>query len=87
MLYDVIHKERIVRTKEDYFEALNRLKPNIYIGGQKVRRDDSRLLCGKTIVGITYDVQSDPAAHDLILATSHLSGKPINRFTHMHQSQ
>jgi len=75
-----------VRTKEDYFEALRRMKPNIYIGGQVVTRDDSRLDSGKAIVGMTFDAQQDPATKDIVIATSHLSNKPINRFTHVHQS-
>ena len=75
-----------MRTKEDYFEALKALKPNIYIGGQKVGRDDSRLEPGKTIVGMTFDAQDDPAMKDVILASSHLSGKTINRFTNIHRS-
>ncbi len=62
------------------------LKPNIYIGGQKVGRNDPKLLAGKTIVGLTFDAQTNPAMKDVILATSHLSGKPISRFTHVHQS-
>ncbi len=75
-----------MRTKEDYFEALKALKPNIYIGGQKVGRDDSRLEPGKTIVGMTFDAQGDPTLQDVILASSHLSGKTINRFTNIHRS-
>jgi aromatic ring hydroxylase len=75
-----------MRTKEDYFEALNRLTPNIYIGGQKVGRGDARLTAGKSIIGITFDMQDDPAMADIIIAKSHLSGKPINRFTHVHHS-
>jgi aromatic ring hydroxylase len=75
-----------VRTKQDYFEALHRLAPNIYIGGQKVGRDDVRLDAGKGIVGLTFDAQDNPAMAEFIMAQSHLSGKPINRFTHVHQS-
>jgi 4-hydroxyphenylacetate 3-monooxygenase/4-hydroxybutyryl-CoA dehydratase/vinylacetyl-CoA-Delta-isomerase len=75
-----------MRTKEDYFEALKALKPNIYIGGQKVGRDDSRFEPGKTIVGMTFDAQDDPTLQDVILASSHLSGKTINRFTNIHRS-
>ena len=39
-----------MRTKGDYFEALSKLKPNIYIGGEVVGRDDPRLIPGKEVV-------------------------------------
>ena len=34
----------------------------------------------------TYELAEDPQYQDLMTATSHISGKKINRFTHMHQS-
>ena len=37
-----------MRTKEDYFEDLMRLRPNIYLGGEVVGRDDPRLTAAKT---------------------------------------
>lgn len=75
-----------MRTKEDYFEALSKLKPNIYIGGEVVGRDDPRLMSGKEVVGLTFDAQGDQKKKGLTFATSHLTGKTINRFTHIHQS-
>ncbi len=35
---------------------------------------------------VTYELAEDPQYEDLMTATSHISGKKINRFTHMHQS-
>ena len=35
---------------------------------------------------VTYDLAFDPAYENLMTATSHLTGKKINRFTHIHQS-
>jgi len=75
-----------MRTKEDYFEALARLRPNVYIGGDVVGRDDPRLSAGKNTVGITFDVQNDPAFADVIFAESHLTKQKINRFTHIHRT-
>ncbi len=34
----------------------------------------------------TYELAHDPACRDIMTATSHLSGKTINRFCHLHQS-
>jgi aromatic ring hydroxylase len=75
-----------MRTKEDYFEDLKRLSPNIYLGGEVVGRDDPRLAAGKNIVGLTFDAQDDPKLADVIFAQSHLTGETINRFTHIHRS-
>jgi 4-hydroxybutyryl-CoA dehydratase/vinylacetyl-CoA-Delta-isomerase len=35
---------------------------------------------------MTYDLAQDPRHEDLLTATSHLTGRRINRFTHIHQS-
>ena len=35
---------------------------------------------------MTYELAEDPQFEDLMTATSHLTGKKINRFTHIHQS-
>jgi 4-hydroxybutyryl-CoA dehydratase / vinylacetyl-CoA-Delta-isomerase len=75
-----------MRTKEDYFEDLNKLKPNIYLGGEVVGRDDPRIQPGKNIIALTFDAQNDPEIKELITTTSHLTGDAINRFTHVHQS-
>jgi len=37
-------------------------------------------------VGVTYDLAQDPLYDDLATATSHITGKKINRFCHIHQS-
>jgi 4-hydroxybutyryl-CoA dehydratase/vinylacetyl-CoA-Delta-isomerase len=37
-------------------------------------------------VALTYDYAHDPQYEDLLTAVSHLSGKKINRFCHIHQS-
>lgn len=33
----------MLRTKEQYHEKLFAMRPNVYIGGEKVGRDDHRL--------------------------------------------
>jgi len=37
-------------------------------------------------IRMSFDLVDDPDYRDLLLTTSHISGKPINRFTHIHQS-
>ena len=35
---------------------------------------------------MTYDLAQEPEYEELMTATSHLTGKKINRFAHIHQS-
>jgi len=68
-----------MRTSEQYYEDLKKMKPNIYIGGEKVSRDDSRLKPGINVMSVTFDLVFDPEWDGLLTATSSLSGKKINR--------
>jgi 4-hydroxyphenylacetate 3-monooxygenase/4-hydroxybutyryl-CoA dehydratase/vinylacetyl-CoA-Delta-isomerase len=63
------------------------MKPNIYIGEERVGRDDPRLQGGMQIIKETFDCAYDPDYEDLCVTTSHLTGKKINRFCHIHQSK
>jgi len=76
-----------MRTYEQYIEDLKKMKPNIYIGDEKVGRNDPRLQGGMRIIKETFDKAQDPDFEDLCIAKSHLTGKKINRFTHIHQSE
>lgn len=75
-----------MRTPEEYEKALLAMKPNIYIGDEKVGRDDPRITGGMNIIKVTYDKAWDPEFEDVCTATSHLTGEKINRFTHIHQN-
>ena len=76
-----------MRTFEEYMEKLKSMKPNIYIGEEKVGRDDWRIQGGMNIIKVTFDCAHSEEYEDLCTATSHLTGKKINRFTHIHQSE
>ncbi len=75
-----------MKTTEEYIERLMKMKPNIWIGNEKVGRDDPRIRGGINIVKETYDRANDPDYEDLCTAISHLTGEKINRFCHIHQS-
>lgn len=75
-----------MRTFEEYYEGLIKMKPNIWIGDEKVGRDDPRIRGGINIVRQTYDLANDPKFEDLCTATSHITSKKINRFCHIHQN-
>ncbi len=76
----------MLRTKEQYIEALGKMKRNIYYDGEKISRvDEQQMPCINTI-GLTYDEAQKPENADLLLAKSHLTGETINRFNHIHQN-
>ena len=75
----------MLRTKQQYHEHLFNMRPNIYIGGDKVGRDDHRLRPGINVMDITFDLALDPEYRGLATAVSHLSGKEINRWAHLPQ--
>ena len=75
-----------MRTAEEYISDLKRMKKNIYIGGERVGRDDPRLKPGINVMSITFDLAQDPKYEELMTAKSHLTGEKINRFTHIPQN-
>ncbi|MGB6838186.1 MAG: 4-hydroxyphenylacetate 3-hydroxylase N-terminal domain-containing protein [Dehalococcoidia bacterium] len=70
----------------EYRERLLRMRPNVYIDGERVSRDDPRLQPGVNVISVTYDLAQDPQYDGVLTATSHLSGEKISRFCHIHQS-
>ena len=76
-----------MRTYEEYVEDLLKMKPNIYIGEEKVDRSDPRLKGGMYIIKQTFDCAASEEYEDICTTTSHLTGNKINRFTHIHQSE
>jgi len=75
-----------MRTPEEYFESLRAMKPNVYMEGEAVKRDDPRLIPAINVMRLTYDMASDPQYEELFTATSHYTGEKINRFTNIYHS-
>jgi aromatic ring hydroxylase len=75
-----------MRTSEQYLKKLQKMNRNVYMDGQKVPRDHEQFMPGVKLMGTTFDLAYDPEWIDLSTATSHISGKKINRFCHIHQS-
>ena len=79
----------MIRTKEDYLKSLKELKTIVYYRGKKVEdvTVHPAFLPHINAAAKTYELALDPQYEDLMTATSHLTGKKINRFTHIHQSR
>jgi len=76
----------VLRTKEQYRDRLFKMKPNIYIGGEKVGRDDHRLIPGINVLDVTYELALNPKWKGLMTVQSPLIGEEINRFAHLPQN-
>ncbi len=76
----------MLRTKEKYHEKLFAMRPNVFIGGERVGRDDPRLKPSINVLDITFDLAQDPEWKGLATATSSVTGKEINRWAHLPQN-
>ncbi len=75
-----------MKTGEQYKKELVQMKPNVYIGGEIVGRDDPRLQGVIGTISQIFDRVDEPEFKELLTAQSHISGETINRFTHIHQT-
>ena len=78
----------MIRTKEDYIKSLKELDHVIYYEGKRVEdiTVHPSFIPHINCAAKTYELALMPEHEDLMTATSHLTGKKINRFTHIHQS-
>ena len=77
-----------LRTPEEFVQSLADLHLQIYLFGEKIDDYVNHPLIRPSIncIAMTYELAAQPEYEDLMLATSHLTGKKVNRFTHIHQS-
>jgi len=75
-----------IMTKEQYFKTMHDLKPNLYAFGEKVEDVMEHPMTRANInaIAITYEMAK---SRPILTATSHLTGKKISRFTHVHMTQ
>ena len=75
-------------TKEQYIASLRELHLNLYRFGERVENvvDDPIVRPSLNSFAATYELAEDPQYENLMCATSSLTGRTINRFTHLHQS-
>lgn len=75
-------------TADQYLESLRRINFNVYMFGRKVGGIVDHPMIRPSINAVvkSYELADDPQYADLLTADSGLTGKKINRFTHLHQS-
>jgi len=78
----------MIRTREDYLQSLKDLGHVVYFKGQRISDVTRHPSFAPHInsAAKTYELALMPEHEDLLTATSHLTGRRINRFTHIHQS-
>jgi len=69
-------------TKAEYLESLRRMKPTVYMFGEKIENvvDNPRLRAGIEATGATYELAETSEHRDLVVTQSRLTGEPVNRF-------
>jgi 4-hydroxybutyryl-CoA dehydratase/vinylacetyl-CoA-Delta-isomerase len=79
---------KLMNAKE-YEESLRKLNLQVYMFGKKVENpvDDPIIRPSMNAVAATYELAHRPEYEDLMTATSHITGKKVNRFCNIHQSR
>lgn len=72
-----------VKTYQEYIDSLRKLKPTVYMFGEKIQDvvENPRIRRGINATGATYELANSEEHRDLLTAVSPFSGEPINRFT------
>ncbi len=72
----------------EYIESLKQLHPRIYYMGKKIEDVTLHPATAPHVraAAMTYALASDEEYKDLATTTSHLTGRTIGRFTHVHQN-
>jgi 4-hydroxybutyryl-CoA dehydratase/vinylacetyl-CoA-Delta-isomerase len=72
----------------EYIDSLRRLKPVIYYKGKRIADVTRHSATAPHVraAAMTYALAGKEKYRDLATATSHLTGRTISRFTHVHQN-
>jgi 4-hydroxybutyryl-CoA dehydratase/vinylacetyl-CoA-Delta-isomerase len=72
----------------EYIESLRQIHPVIYYKGKKIKDVTRHPATAPHVraAAMTYALANDKKHRELATATSHLTGRTISRFTHVHQN-
>lgn len=72
----------------EYIDSLRRLSPTIYYKGERIKDVTRHPATAPHVraAAMTYALANKEKYKDLATATSHLTGRSISRFTHVHQN-
>ncbi len=77
-----------LKTKAQYIESLRKLKPTVYMFGEKIENvvDNPRIRAGINATAATYEFAEIEEHRDMMTTKSRFTGEAINRFTNPPQS-
>jgi len=77
-----------LKTKEQYYQSLQKLHPTTYILGQKVDNPCEHPLIKSMVAGVakTYDLVHEPEGRKYLVAESKLIGEEVTRFVKFYES-
>ena len=77
-----------IKNGAEYIESLRKIKPFIYYKGERIKDVTRHPATAPHVraAAMTYALANDEKYRDLAMATSHLTGRMISRFTHVHQN-
>ncbi len=76
-----------ISSPEAYLDSLRGLERSVYVLGERCANtvDHPMIRPSANAVSESYNVGGEAEAEGLLFATSHLTGRKISRFTHIHQ--
>lgn len=77
-----------LKTGSEYVDSVRKLDKEVYMFGERIRKPVDFLFLKPTLnsIALTYELAHESKYADLMIATSHLTGEKINRFTHISQN-
>ncbi len=77
-----------IESSADYMASLQKLSPIIYYKGKKITDVVNHPATAPHVraAAMTYAMANNEESKDLATATSHLTGRTVSRFTHVHQN-
>lgn len=78
-----------IKSEQDYRNRVAKLKPRLFMGGKRVK-DLTDHPITRGVIDATarvYALTMDPQYADIMQSMSHLTGEPISRALHIHQSK
>ena len=72
-----------IKTKQEYVKSLKKLKPVVYMFGEKIENpvDTHRISAGINATGATYEFAEMDEYRDMVTTVSPFTGEQVNRFT------
>ncbi|NPV92722.1 MAG: aromatic ring hydroxylase [Firmicutes bacterium] len=74
-----------LKTAKEYTESAGKLTPKVFCGGKRVENllDNAITLSVVRATAKIYDLAEQPEYKEVMVATSHLTGEPVNRNLHI----